>query len=265
MALIKCPECGKEISDKATACPSCGCPLNLTTEAENAAKASSIAPPKKKKGHGCLITVIVFLVLSAIFGTRVAKQQNSGDTSKSTISAAFKDSSMSEDEISAATSALNNCGIESIKSVTHDELLDNAYLDGEKGYRVASGDIDNIILYMNPDNSVHYVKYADNILFENGEIKASIKDFTFTSSEIAQLQTSCQKTVKEILKSPSSAKFPNINEWGFSKQNGEIVIQSYVDSDNSFGANLRSAFQFTIDASDNTVKSFIFDGQELIQ
>jgi DNA-directed RNA polymerase subunit RPC12/RpoP len=27
MALIKCSECGKEISDKAPACPSCGAPL----------------------------------------------------------------------------------------------------------------------------------------------------------------------------------------------------------------------------------------------
>ena len=27
MALIKCPECGKEISDKASTCPSCGCPI----------------------------------------------------------------------------------------------------------------------------------------------------------------------------------------------------------------------------------------------
>lgn len=27
MALIKCPECGKEISDKASACIHCGCPI----------------------------------------------------------------------------------------------------------------------------------------------------------------------------------------------------------------------------------------------
>lgn len=26
MALIKCPECGREISDKAASCPNCGCP-----------------------------------------------------------------------------------------------------------------------------------------------------------------------------------------------------------------------------------------------
>lgn len=27
MALIKCIECGKDVSDKATACPNCGCPI----------------------------------------------------------------------------------------------------------------------------------------------------------------------------------------------------------------------------------------------
>ena len=28
MALIKCPECGREISDKAASCVGCGCPIN---------------------------------------------------------------------------------------------------------------------------------------------------------------------------------------------------------------------------------------------
>lgn len=30
MAMIKCPECGKEISDKAAACINCGCPIEKT-------------------------------------------------------------------------------------------------------------------------------------------------------------------------------------------------------------------------------------------
>lgn len=30
MALINCPECGKEVSDKAGACPNCGYPIQLT-------------------------------------------------------------------------------------------------------------------------------------------------------------------------------------------------------------------------------------------
>lgn len=32
MALITCSECGKEVSDKATACPNCGAPLNNSHE-----------------------------------------------------------------------------------------------------------------------------------------------------------------------------------------------------------------------------------------
>ena len=28
MALIKCPDCGREVSDRADKCPSCACPLN---------------------------------------------------------------------------------------------------------------------------------------------------------------------------------------------------------------------------------------------
>ena len=34
MALIKCPECGKEISDKSIACIHCGFPLEVTEPKE---------------------------------------------------------------------------------------------------------------------------------------------------------------------------------------------------------------------------------------
>lgn len=34
MALVKCPECGKEISDKAQVCPGCGNPMKQRTEEE---------------------------------------------------------------------------------------------------------------------------------------------------------------------------------------------------------------------------------------
>lgn len=32
MALIKCAECGKEFSDRADACPNCGCPIEYQAE-----------------------------------------------------------------------------------------------------------------------------------------------------------------------------------------------------------------------------------------
>ena len=39
MALIKCPECGKEISDRAKKCPNCGFPI----------KRKNVRTLKKKK------------------------------------------------------------------------------------------------------------------------------------------------------------------------------------------------------------------------
>lgn len=45
MALIKCPECGKEYSNLAVACPNCGCPTNVA----DPTKKPMVAPAPKKK------------------------------------------------------------------------------------------------------------------------------------------------------------------------------------------------------------------------
>lgn len=47
MALISCPECGKKVSDKAPACPSCGLPLAKGT---TPASASTARDSQETKG-----------------------------------------------------------------------------------------------------------------------------------------------------------------------------------------------------------------------
>ena len=48
MALIACPECGKEVSDKAAACPYCGNPLKENPETEMSTKADAVSAAQKK-------------------------------------------------------------------------------------------------------------------------------------------------------------------------------------------------------------------------
>ena len=42
MALIKCPECGSLISNKATKCPKCGCQITIVGERAGQKETSSI-------------------------------------------------------------------------------------------------------------------------------------------------------------------------------------------------------------------------------
>lgn len=53
MAIILCPECGKEVSDNAVSCPHCGYQLKETVHETN---------------HGCLIFVLVLILLAILFG-----------------------------------------------------------------------------------------------------------------------------------------------------------------------------------------------------
>ena len=73
MALIKCDECGREISDRAAACPNCGAPMSGPQqhpppgiEAPDWRKPNGGASRTKKGCIGCLGLFALFLVLVAV-------------------------------------------------------------------------------------------------------------------------------------------------------------------------------------------------------
>lgn len=148
--------------------------------------------------------------------------------------------------------------------IKHDKLLDNAHFEGEKGYRIKYGDVNNIVLYLKGDE-VYNVRWADKDLYKDKEVFSKITDYMLTEKDKSDLQLQGQEYVKTALKSPSSSKFPNITEWAFSKDKDEIIVQSYVDAQNSFGAMMRSEFQITLTPDKKTVTSFILDGKEYIE
>jgi hypothetical protein len=62
MPLIECPECGKQVSDKAPSCPNCGVPIAQQAPAPPPAT----APPQKRNtsclAGGCLVLLVLFLI-----------------------------------------------------------------------------------------------------------------------------------------------------------------------------------------------------------
>lgn len=83
MAMIKCMECGKEISDRATSCPNCGCPVGFGNPTTNNAQyqqnnAFQQAPPmqpqpvrayinKPAKNSGLGIAALILSILGVTF------------------------------------------------------------------------------------------------------------------------------------------------------------------------------------------------------
>ena len=95
MALIKCTECGKKVSDTAAACPSCGHPIEaiiketvakqeeqkIKKENKKLAKQErkNISPEQKKKNSYVFISIVGAIVVAAIliwvFGIKIPKDK----------------------------------------------------------------------------------------------------------------------------------------------------------------------------------------------
>ncbi len=79
MALIKCPECGKKISDKAKSCPQCGFPLEELKKANpqtvekvtEREEANISSEPKSKINIKSMVTLIGALLLGSAIGVGV--------------------------------------------------------------------------------------------------------------------------------------------------------------------------------------------------
>ena len=77
MSLIKCPECGKRVSDKAENCPNCGCPIQPEQETKDGKgerwsfeKSPKITEKEKKekpkKKSGCLKIILIIVAICIV-------------------------------------------------------------------------------------------------------------------------------------------------------------------------------------------------------
>lgn len=64
MALIICPECGKEYSDRASACPNCACPTHRTDKEGAPISDSSYSESTKKRNNHSFLTILIVLILT---------------------------------------------------------------------------------------------------------------------------------------------------------------------------------------------------------
>lgn len=127
------------------------------------------------------------------------------------------------------------------------------------------------LVYFNQDETVNSINSGTIKFYENGKKVEDLKNRLITTEEKTQLKLWAEDNIKKILKSPSTAEFPGgflspFEDWSFSKNGTSYTVSSYVDSQNGFGAMIRSQFTITYEWKDETgkVTSLIFDGEKVI-
>lgn len=197
MAMIKCPECGKEISDKATTCPNCGAPIGTTSQGAPAQpdfgqyNGPAQQPPKKKKKHRGLVVLAVIVVLIIIIiaaansGSKSESDSNVSGTPKEAESTDSNETSSSdEQETVAVGQTYDNDGLK----ITYANL-DLNYKDYNEFQAPSDGKkyIAATFTYENTGDSDKYVDiyefdcYADNTTAE----QAYISDDNFINTNLS--------------------------------------------------------------------------------
>lgn len=68
MAMIKCPECGKEVDESANVCQECGCPLNGSSSVKIEKVERERKQVKRNKGSVLgFVCAIIFFICAAFF------------------------------------------------------------------------------------------------------------------------------------------------------------------------------------------------------
>ena len=84
-----------------------------------------------------------------------------------------------------------------------------------------------------------------------------------SSSEEINIKTTTETTVKSLLKAPKTADFPWY-DWKYGKNQFYIGVSSYVDAQNSLGAEVRSEFYFIYSSTTQELIYAVFDGEVIV-
>ena len=89
----------------------------------------------------------------------------------------------------------------------------------------------------------------------------NFKDKIVTSDEANIYYIMAQEIITSCLKNPKSADFPSIifspDDIGFKKNGNLVLVQSYVDATNSFGATIRSKWEVQFEVLD--IETYTYD------
>ena len=156
MALIKCEECGKEISDKAASCPNCGAPVASTNNI-TIPKQFRDKPPKEKKKTNWLKILLIVIVVYIVLGC---------------VSGAFGGDSDEGTSLESNTQEINNISNEDSDSETNElDAQDSATAMSKEDFIASCREFNYKTIARNPDEYIGQNFAVDVKIFQTANGK----------------------------------------------------------------------------------------------
>lgn len=144
---LRCPFCNEEVNFAFVRCPKCKKRINKSNNG--------------KKFLICFIGLACFVAfIRVITFNNENKELN-----------IIMESINIENEIAEnINNIFEEINLDNIKEINADEWLDSYEGDGSKGYRIKTDFSDNVILYLDSNNNVICIRYADEDYYRNGQV-----------------------------------------------------------------------------------------------
>lgn len=203
MALIKCPECGAEISDKSDKCVKCGCPLKSND--------------KKKNSKPIIFGIVILLLLVVTVFVFVSRNK------KTVIEGKYKNVWFETDNSYKEFYPSND-------EKTEGTYKDVVYAPTDEGKFVYDYHIKDDLLYLNDlIGTTEYEIWGDYLIpvkysYEGDIPKGTTFDATCTYED-DKIVFSKDGTIH--------ATIVNVDKTGTYTRNDEIITVSYEDSENT--------------------------------
>lgn len=170
MSLIKCSECGNSVSDKATACPHCGCPMQKSEIYVGYLPDIEAKPPVVKKTKRSKLSFAIIMACLGIILASLIIVVSSG-LSYSTSNPQNWSSQTAESRVIAQIApTLEKVGIDADNVSYVERVGDWAY--GQR-YSIHY-DGKTYLIYLNQDGSVNSINRGNVKLYENGIVKHKV-------------------------------------------------------------------------------------------
>lgn len=276
MALIKCPECGKEVSDRATVCIHCGYPLDVTksdsVEHKNIESCIENIDYHKCPSCGQTLQEIDAGVYHCSRCDNLYMEEDishgsdaSHKTEKAKNPSSSKPTNTRKRKIWLTILAVLLIGFIAWKMVSPKTV------ESGNGYKHQIGEFNEKCDYFEickKDTTTHRIHhmfdtdyYCDECWERFGQNTFNFlakKDSKSNNSEEARSAKICAvKAVEDNLKSPSTADFCSYNDMTATNLGGDKwKVTGYVDAQNSFGATMRENWTVTLTLTGSGFKDY---------